>query len=201
MGVSQADPRPPGAAAARLAWRHTFSRRLTDLAHDVFTPTPGLGHHVARVYAHLTDRPRPRRELVDLLGYSGDRLDRYVDQLADAGLARLGPGTAWRRRATDRGRLARELNVSGVLAARRRRHRLEREAWAWWLDELAWMHLPRTRKRRRRDPAPGQVVLELAGLSARQRHGAHPRRSDGTADYAAARAILDGRSPSASAVA
>ena len=190
-GVSQADPRPEGAGSACAAWRHVLARRLTDLAHDVFTPTPGLGHHAARVYAQLTSHPQHRRELVTTLGYATTRLDRYLDRLADAGLARLVPGMAWRRRRADRDRLARDLGTDGVLDDRRRRHRIEREAWAWWLDELAWMHLPHATKRRRRDPAPGQGVLELAGLTARQRHGPHPRRPNGRADYAAARAALD----------
>jgi hypothetical protein len=190
-GVSQASPRPEGAVGpARSAWRNALARRRTAQAHDVFTPSPGLGHHAGRVYGALSTFPLTRPELADLLGYSPTRLDRYLDRLADAGLARLGPGSAWRRSRTDRGRVARNLGVSGVLAGRRRRYLIEREAWAWWCDELDWMRLPRAQKRRRRDPAPGQAVLELSGLNTRQRYGPHPRRCDGRADYSAARLAI-----------
>lgn len=185
-GVSQADPRPGGAGPARAAWRHALRRRLAAVAHDVFTPTPGLGHHAGRVYAQLTGQPQPCHELIDGLGYPPRRLDHYLERLRDAGLARFGPGTVWRRRAADRDCVATTLGAGGALERRRHRHRLEREAWAWWLDELAWMHLPRSAKRRRRDPVLGQGVLGLTGLTFRQRHGAHPRRADGRADFAGA---------------
>ena len=187
-GVSQAHPRPVGATGrGRLAWRHTLHRRRFDQAHDVFTPAPGLGHHAGRVYGALTALPQGQLDLGNLLGYSPPELDRYLDRLAGAGLARLGPGTACRRGRVGRRSLAQALGADGTLAARRRRYQVEREAWGWWVDELCWMRLPRAGKRRRRDPAPGQAVFELPGLTARQRHGPHPRRADGRADYAAAR--------------
>lgn len=189
-GVSQADPRPEGARVRRAAWSHALDRRLAALAHDVFTPRPGLGHHAARTYAALSGQARGCRELLEVLGYSLARLDRYLDRLADHGLARLDPDGRWRRGRGSPAAAARRLGADGTLARRRRRHALEREAWAWWLDELAWMHLPRAAKRRRHDPPSGQVTLPLAMLTARSRLGAHPRGSDGRADYAAAAARL-----------
>lgn len=189
-GVSQADSRPPDPALARAAWRTTLAHRLADSAHDVFTPRPGLGHHAGRVYAHLTSRPQPRHQLVNALGYPSSRLDQLLERLHDAGLARLGPGMVWRRHDADRGHLARDFDTSGILADRQRRHTLERQAWAWWLDELAWMRLPRDMKRRQRPPAAGQTVIDIAALTPRQRRGAHPRRPDGQADFAGAAALL-----------
>ncbi len=190
-GVSQALPRPSGESSR--AWRHRFSRRLADQAQDVFTPTPGLGHHVARVYAALACYPRSRADLINQLGYPPHLLDRYVDRLVEVGFARHGPGMVTSRREADHERAARDLGVWGVLARRRRRHRLERQAWAWWLDELAWMKLPRAAKRRRRDPARGQQTLALPGLTVRQQLGPHPRHPSGRADYAAALAATEGR--------
>ncbi len=191
-GVSQGDPPPAGAWAARSAWRHALARRAADQAHDVFTPRPGLGHHAARVYAALGDQEQPTAGLADRLGYSPARLGRLLTRLEDAGLAQYGPGAAMVRRHTspDLDRAARRLGVAGRLAARRHRHHVERAAWAWWCEELTWMHLPRSAKRRRTDPAPGQTVVPLPGLTTRQRHGPHPRRADGRADYAAALALL-----------
>lgn len=190
-GVSQAFPRPAGAAGPlRSAWQATLARRRADQAHDIFTPSPGLGHHAGRVYSALNSVSCTRLELADRLGYSPTQLDRHLDSLSGAGLARLGPGSACRRLRTDRRNAAKNLGVDGVLVDRRRRYLTEREAWAWWCDELDWMRLARQKKRRRRDPAPGQAVLELAGLSTRQRYGAHPRHFGGRADYAAASSLI-----------
>lgn len=188
---SQAVPRPARSPGTdRTAWRHALARRLADIAHDVFTPRPGLGHHASRVYAALTFDTHNYTDLVDALGYSPALLDIYLERLHRHGLAQPGPGPTWRRGTADRTTVADHLGVTGLLNRRERRHATEREAWAWWLDELAWMRLPRDAKRRRSDPAPGQTVLPLAMLTARHRLGAHPRRPNGTADYRAARAIV-----------
>ncbi len=189
-GVSQAAPPRQGIPALRRAWLHRLSARRFTVAQDVFTPTPGLGHHTARVYAALSpDQPRSRAELVDLLGYSPERLDLYLERLHRARMA-APAGTAWERTDRSLNTVARDLSVAGTLSHRRRRHQLEREAWAWWCAEMEWMCLSRDEKRRRRDPAIGQAVLELAGLTPRQRLGPHPRRSDGRADFRHARAAL-----------
>jgi hypothetical protein len=198
-GVSQAVPRPPGPLVTRQAWAHALARRRTDVAHDVFTPTPGLGHHCSRVYAALTGDGQPLWMLALSLGYSPNRVERYLQVLDDRGLARPADRGTWRRTGAERTAVARDLGANGVLARRRRCHRSERELWAWWLDELGWMHLPRAQKRRRRDPAPGQTVLPLAMLTARHRHGAHPRRRDGRADFVAAAATVRGTGDPAAA--
>jgi len=67
---------------------------------------------------------------------------------------------------------------------------LERQAWAWWIDELTWRGLSAAQKRR--TPGAGQTVLPLAGHDTLSRHhrGPHPRTSNGRADFAAARRYL-----------
>jgi len=80
------------------------------------------------------------------------------------------------------------LGVAGRLADRARRYALEREAWAWWADELTWMHAPRRTAASRR-PGLGQLVV-LDSVDRVPAWPAHPRRGDGRADFAAARRVL-----------
>jgi DNA-binding IclR family transcriptional regulator len=118
---------------------------------------------------------------------------QMLDRLADVGLARCDRRGRWHPGRTTLDRAADRLAVAGILDQRAARYQLEREAWAWWCDELAWRALPRDAKRRRRDPHPGQIVLELRevpGLTTRRRRGAHPTWPGGRADFAAALAIL-----------
>src|SRR3954452_9888076 len=116
-----------------------------------------------------------------------------LERLADAALAQCDPRGRWRPGRTTLDRAAAQLRVAGIPDHRAPRYRLEREARSWWCDELAWRALPRDAKRRRRDPAPGQIVLELRevpGLTPRRRRGAHPTRPGGRADFTAALDIL-----------
>lgn len=81
----------------------------------------------------------------------------------------------------------------GVLVDRAARYRIERDAWHWWTDELAWRRLPAAQKRR--VPGVGQAALPFAGhdVLSRHRRGPHPRLPDGRADFTAARQqIADG---------
>ena len=80
------------------------------------------------------------------------------------------------------------LGVAGRLADRARRYALEREAFAWWNDELTWMHAPRRTAASRR-PGLGQLVV-LDPVDTPPAWPAHPRRGDGRADFAAARRVL-----------
>jgi len=74
------------------------------------------------------------------------------------------------------------------LADRAQRYALEREAFAWWTDELSWMHAPRRTAAGRR-PGLGQLVV-LDPVDTPPAWPAHPRRGDGRADFAAARRVL-----------
>jgi hypothetical protein len=189
---SQADPRPAGAGAAeRTTLLEALTARMTDARHDLFTPGPGLGHHAGNVYARTSTDPQDLDELSQATGADAGTTRRTLNRLTSAGVL-IQTRDGWRRRATDyRRAAAAHLDVAGRLDDRARRYRIERELWAWWQAEEAWMRAPRRTAPSRR-PGPGQLALlpEL-GTNA---YGAHPRRADGRADYRAARAMLSGPS-------
>jgi len=186
---SQADPRPPGAGSAeRNRWILLLGTRLSAAAHDVFTPAGGLGHATGQLYAILNAAPASIGQLAHRLGCSSDEAGYRLGLLRVARLARRTPGGWCVVRVDRRDAAALHLGVAGRLADRARRYALEREVWAWWGAELAWMHAPRRTPASRR-PGLGQLtVVDPAGTgSARP---PHPRRGDGRADFAAARQAL-----------
>ena len=189
---SQADPRPEGAGAAdRTTLTTELGARTRAAAHDVFTPgRGGLGHHAGNLYARTTDQPAPPARLARLTGGTLARTTRLLERL---GALRLLDHTTggWVRSDRDhRDTAARHLGTRGRLRDRAARYRIERELWAWWQAEEAWMQAPRRLAPRRR-PGPGQLALLPA--EGTNIYGAHPRRRDGRADYAAARRhLIDG---------
>lgn len=192
---SQADPRPPGAGAAkRLALLQVISTRLQNSAHDVFTLSPGLGHHAGNVFAQLS--PTAPADVIDLshdLGLDSATLLQCLGRLSRAGLVQDDGRGRWRahsRSVLDR--QAQLWSVDGRLDERAKRYDLERELWAWWQAEQVWMQAPRRTDDRSR-PRPGQ--LSLLPMADTNIFGAHPRRSDGRADFRRARVILADDSP------
>ncbi|QCU79618.1 hypothetical protein E7744_14980 (plasmid) [Citricoccus sp. SGAir0253] len=188
IGRSQADPRPAGAGVAeRLTLLATLTERTRACAHDVFTLGPGLGHLAGNLYARTTTEFLSLGDLTAAIGGTLAHTARILDRLTSAGLLIHSP-TGWRRHTTDhRHSAAKRLEVDGRLAERAARYRVERELWAWWQAEQAWMTAPRRTAASRR-AGPGQLTLtpEL-GTNA---YGAHPRRADGKADYRQARRLL-----------
>ena len=186
---SQADPRPPGAGSAeRTRWIGLLRTRLSAAAHDVFTPAGGLGHATGQLYATLTSQPASIGQLARRLGCMSDEVGYRLGLLRAARLARSTPVGWCVVRVDRRDRAALYLGVAGRLADRARRYALEREAWAWWGAELAWMHAPRRTPASRR-PGVGQLsVVDPAGTP--PAWAPHPRRGDGRADFAAARQAL-----------
>ncbi|WP_454111260.1 hypothetical protein [Leifsonia shinshuensis] len=190
-GRSQADPRPEGAGAAeRSALLATLTTRLRDAAHDLFTLGPGLGHHAGNTYARTTSEPQALDTIARTMGSTVDQAARTLDRLTWAGVL-THSRDGWRRYSVDHRRAAAiRLGVDGRLDARADSYRVERELWAWWQAEEAWMRAPRRTHPTRR-PGPGQLaLLPEPGTNV---YGAHPRRADGRADYRAARAILTGQ--------
>jgi len=188
-GRSQADPRPPGAGSAeRNRWLTVLRARLAAAAHDVFTPAGGLGHAIGQLFATLTAQPASTSQLACQLGHSLEDTGIRLGVLRAARLARR-TSKGWSVvRADRRDAAAVRLGVAGRLADRARRYALEREAFAWWNDELTWMHAPRRTAASRR-PGLGQLVV-LDPVDTPSAWPAHPRRGDGRADFAAARRVL-----------
>ena len=196
IGRSQGTPSPlKDLSQARIAWRSHLGHRISAVLHDALT-AKGLGHHTARVYQLLTTTPVEVLNLATRTGYSPPRLRRFLDHLADHRLAKVDRTGRWRilGRSHTSGirldRVARTLGVVGLLTERAGRYRTERQAWAWWIDELDWRRL--TAAQKRRTPGVGQTVLPLAGHDTLTRHhrGPHPRTNNGRADFAAARRHL-----------
>jgi len=186
---SQADPRPPGAGTAeRTRWLTLLRPRLAAAAHDVFTRAGGLGHATGQLYAILTSKPANTGQLAHQLGTTTEDTGIRLGALRGARLARR-TCKGWSVvRADRRDAAALRLGVAGRLADRARRYALEREAFAWWHDELTWMHAPRRTAASRR-PGLGQLVA-LNPTDTPPAWPAHPRRGDGRADFAAARRVL-----------
>jgi len=199
----------PAPGPARAALTAHLSCRLQAQAHDVFTGRhPALGHAAGAVWARLHElSPAGLRggtrieDLAEASGYDEAATRAIVARLVEAGLVReWSPslGGLWRA-ASPRARttVAKRLGVHGTLAARRRAAGVDREVWAWWQGEDAWMHTKRADRpeakaaRHRRAPGPGQEHIKAAaGETVRARRGPYPRDEEGRADHRAARATV-----------
>lgn len=188
-GRSQADPRAPlprTGAAHRTTLLAGLHSRLTDAAHDAFTPG-ALGHHAGNLYARTNqDSPQTPADLARSTGDSLPRTLRTLERLAEDGLL-LADAAGWRRPHRDaRAAAATRYGTSGRLELRARTYALERDLWTWWQAEQAWMNAPRRTPVQRR---AGHGQLALVPSAETTSYGAHPRRADGRADYRAARAL------------
>jgi len=191
-GRPQAIPPPLRAGSAdRSHWLSLLGTRLSAVAHDVFTPAGGLGYATGQVYAAVTAQPTTTVELSERLGYSTAELTARLGSLRNFRLVEH-TTMGWAvSRPDGRAAAATRLGVSGRLTARALLYTLEREVWEWWCAELRWMHAA-TRAAPKRRPGPGQfALLELQDTSTMK--PPHPRRSDGRADFAAARRVLQAR--------
>jgi len=190
---SQADPRPVGAGSAeRSALLTGLLVRLTAATHDVFTRT-GLGFALGNTYARVSAQAPVEDEDLVLTG-DATAARRILERLVNAGLLYQNPRGQWCLYRSDRRTtVAKQLGVHGVLADRARRYTLERVAWAWWQAETIWMSTPHSSAAKRRRPGPGQLLL-LAEPGTNI-WGAHPRHSNGRADFSTARRILDTDQP------
>ena len=191
LARSQADPRAAlprhtGAAERTAQLAHLLDKTAA-AAHDAFTPGPGLGLHAGNVYA-ATTTDSTTHDVARTTGTSEARAQQDLTRLAAAGLIRS-TKKGWRRRgraALDRA--ATQRGVDGRLDERKRRYAVERELWAWYQAEEAWMRAPQRPAASRR-PQRGQLsLIPQAGTHA---YGPHPRRSDGTLDWRAARHVVE----------
>lgn len=188
LARSQADPRPAGAGSAeRVSLLSTLTTRLRLASHDLFSAGPGLGHLVGNLYSRIDSGSETLDQLSSGCGVTRTVARRVLLRLERAGVIVRRP-TGWQRTPHDaRSTAAENLGTSGRLADRARRYRLERELWAWWQAEEAWMCAPRRTHHSRR-AGPGQLsLLPEEGTNV---FGAYPRRADGRADHRAARVQL-----------
>lgn len=182
---SQADPRAAGAGSAdRSTLLASLTARTTAAAHDLFTHVPALGHHAGNTYARTSAEPQQLDDLARATGASPAATARTLARLTSAGvLVRVRDG--WRRHARDhRDAAAARLGVAGRLDERAARYAVERELWAWWQAEHAWMRAPRRPGAKHR---PGRGQLSLLPGDGTHAYGPHPRRADGLLDWRAAR--------------
>ncbi len=176
---------PATATAARNALLLHLRDRTTAATHDAFTPA-ALGFHAGNVYARCTTTPATLDELSWRTGTDARELHAILHGLVAAGLLE-GTRDGWRRADEDRrDQVAEICGTAGLLATRAAAYATERELWAWWQAELAWMH--QTKAEREQRPDPTQLALFTAPLPHGPRRK-HPRRR-GRADFRAARAAL-----------
>jgi hypothetical protein len=201
--IGPEEPRPldhkllPTEDGASRRRRHlaeaAFARELA--THDCFT---GSGHADLStwdglVYARIPSVPA---DLGTLMPGSTppDWLASAVEALHSAGLIGIDRGgRVYRVHEAARESYAQWIGTAGTLDARKEQHRIERELWAWWLDEMTWMtaasateRRPGRRSGRRR---PGQQSLDV-GLDRWADRAPYPRRPGGRRDHRAARVSL-----------
>lgn len=186
---SQADPRPAGAGAAeRITLLTELTGLLGDVAHDLFTPTPGLGHLAGNLYSHTTTSPRTSEDLAHATGLSLTQTRTLLHRLTSAHVITQ-TTKGWQRTPTDqRTRAAKHFKVHGTLQKRADRYQLERELWAWWQAEETWMKAPNKLKSQHR-PVRGQ--LSLLPDDTTHAYGPHPRTAKGRLDWRKARRIIE----------
>lgn len=184
-GRSQVDPRPAGAGSAeRTTLLALLTRRLTAVAHDLFTLGPGLGHLAGNIYSRLNTESQTINDVVRVTGATANQAERALERLMFVGVI-VRDTRGWRRHTSDRRSVvARRLGIDGRLVDRARRYNVERELWAWWRAEETWMNAPRRTARSRRSSVGQLSLLPDEGTHA---YGPYPRRGDGRADHDAAK--------------
>lgn len=186
---SQADPRPVGAGSAeRSTLIASLSGRIKSASHDLFSGNrPAFSHHAGNLYARITSDPQDLTEIARVAAAGAASTKHILDRLTSVGVLEH-TSRGWRRTNVDRrGAAAVAVGVDGRLAERAERYRVERELWAWWRAEDAWMRAPQRPGSKRR---PGHGQLLLVPDEGTHAYGPHPRGADGRLDWREARRIL-----------
>ncbi|WP_157630207.1 winged helix-turn-helix domain-containing protein [Salinispora arenicola] len=186
-------PQPSSEQPLRPQLRTQLEGELACIAHDVWAPRGGLGHHTQRTYAQLLERPRTVEELVIYTGYTTPTVRRHLAVLQHHRLAVRARGNRWRPGPAQLDRLAAKLGVSGIGRTRARRYLVDREVHAWWRDEQSWRQARGKRRERALPPARRQdntqTVIPIV-TGPRLTYGRFPVRAGGRADYTRAYAIV-----------
>lgn len=171
--------------------------------HDIWHPQRGLGHHTGRTYTAIMTLKDPHTRLTypalaALTGYSERTVAWHVERLARVRLAvpgQLRDGTPTvRATARSLDAAAKEIGATGILAARVRRHALEREVFHWWSAEQAWRTSSHEDKAKTLG-VPADLIREYAlpleaAADLRWKYGRFPTTAAGRADWGAARRIV-----------
>ncbi|ADG80849.1 hypothetical protein [Tsukamurella paurometabola] len=192
--AAEGPPAEDGPSRRRRQLREAAAAR--ELAtHDCFTGTgeEGLSTWDGLVYARIPVAPTALEEVLPCSTPS-EVSSAAVQALHSSGLIDIdASGRVYRVHEAARASYAQWVGTTGTLDTRKEQHRIERELWAWWLDEITWTTTSRTtvrgtgyRSARRR---PDQHSLDL-GLARWTDRAPYPRRSGGRRDHRAARASL-----------
>ena len=185
-------PAPPSphhtGPAERTAQLAQLADRLIAGRHDTFTSYPGLGLHAGNLYGAIGPETAITREIARALGLAEHQAQSGLTYLEHAGVVHSSTA-GWKRASRRRlDQLSKQLTVGGRLEARRRRYSIERELWAWFQAETAWMRAPQRPALGRR-PQRGQLALVPADGT--HCYGPHPRTSDGALSWREARRIVE----------
>lgn len=175
---SQAITRRAAAAPAhREMLLHQLHTKLSRLAHDVFPHGHTAGIHAGNLYAKLIETtPLPSTTISQRTGLTGNEIESTMRGLASHGLVR-GTACGWlSTRLESCDTRARQLGVNGRLEGRERRYTTERQLWAWWQAEEAWMRSS-GKTFRREAPTQGIFAFDDEGLR-KIRYPRHGRRGD-----------------------
>ncbi|GIF09378.1 helix-turn-helix domain-containing protein [Actinoplanes siamensis] len=123
-------------------------------------------------------------------GYTAKTVRAHLSRLQEVGLVQVNGNTV---QTTNRSLkdAAEDLALDGIGLARQFRHQLEREAYAWWTDELRWRKEGgKTRFPGRRRTSGTASTETRAYESRRQRYGRFPMAAPGRSDFAAALRVV-----------
>lgn len=190
-GVRDYVRQPPASSRRGLTERLTAD--LQRLAHDLWTPRGGLGHHIERTFSQLQKLPRKVTDLAQVTGYEPATIRRHLQTLHQHKLAVRQRG-GWRlARRGSLDSVATRLEVAGTGTLRQQRHRVDRELHGWWLDEQHW------RRHRGKSAGTGARAVDEAQQAIpiptgpRRTYGRFPTAAGGRADYTRAAAIVSRR--------
>lgn len=162
---------------------------LTHHTHDLWSPSRcgGLGAATARVHWFYRSGVASPDELSERTGYGAEFIQRALTRLHSAGLLTENAMGEQLLRVLEIA--AQTLGVAGINARRTSRHLVDRELFTWWNEEQHWRTTRGKKRGTRRTTSTGALALPISA-PARVRYGRFPTRSNGRADYPAARAIV-----------
>ncbi|MEV0732263.1 hypothetical protein [Polymorphospora sp. NPDC050346] len=190
--VSDTPPSSGVLGRSRQELTDLLTTELKTAAHDIWTPRGGLGHACHRTYAAARGAAAVTTSILsDETGYSRATIRRHLRTLCAHGLLAATEPNSYGPGPLSLDQAAAKLGVNGTGARRLRNYIIDRELYAWWIDEQQWRTSPGKHGRR---CLPRQHPGGQGAIPVRQRpratYGAFPTRRSrtgpGRADYAEA---------------